>query len=191
MNKFGSGKLRFIAWTIPVLFAALAIATCSSCKTTKYIDRETVKIDSSVIQQYEGLQRTYEETVKHYEAERESWLKTGILFDTIWRNDTVIVNKVTFDNGRIKTIEGRIIAVNQSLHEKSAELLDAHNTIDSLSYENERKEIELSKKQTAVTKYIKRSVPWWAYLLCVIAGMVIQWKLTPLNRIEKFIKYYL
>jgi hypothetical protein len=90
------------------------IAACfffTSCKVTKYIDREVVKIDSSVIEQNEGLQKTLKETIERYESERESWEKTGILFDTIRQNDTVIVNKVIFDNGKIKSAEGRIRSI--------------------------------------------------------------------------------
>lgn len=174
---------------ILLVFIFLAIVLFS-CKTTKYIDREVIKTDSSAMIQNEGLQRTLQETIEHYEAERESWLKTGVLFDTLYRSDTIIVNKVTFDNGRIKTVEGRIIAVNADLHERTAELLDAHATIDDLTTKLEKMETELSKKQTVITKEVKRSVPWWAYLLCGIAGMLLQWKLTPINRLVNFINYY-
>lgn len=183
-------KLKFIAVAFPVLFAVLAIATCSSCKTVKLIEKEKTIVDSSVVIQNEGLQRTLQETIERYEAEKDTWLKTGVLFDTVYRKDTVIVNRVTFDNGRIKSIEGRILAVNTDLHERTAELYDAHSTIDSLSYENEKLQIELSKKVTTVARDVKRSVPWWAYILCAIAGMLIEWKVKIIQRIAKFLKYY-
>lgn len=114
---------------------------------TKYIDREVVRVDSSVIEQNEGLQKALRETIENYEKERESWEKTGIVFDTLRLNDTIVVNRVVFDNGKIKTVEGRIKAINTELHEKSSELINAYSLIDSLSFENEKKRYSSVKLQ--------------------------------------------
>lgn len=167
-----------------VIFAILLLSFFS-CKTTKYIDRVKVVTDSTVIQQNEGLKKVLTETIEQYEKDKENWEKTGILFDTIRLSDTVTVNKVVFDNGKIKSAEGRIKAVNVELWEKSTELLDAHSTIDSLSIELERKEIQLSKKQETVIKEVTRKIyPWWLFLLACILGMILEYRF----RIISFIK---
>ncbi len=145
-----------------------------SCGTTKYVDRETIRVDSSWVEQNKGMQATLEETIINYEKQREKWEKTGILFDTVYKDTGRIVNRVTFDNGKIKTIEGRIIAINTGLHEKTAELLDAHSTIDDLSTKLEISETKLAKKQDVVIKEVRRSyIPWWIWLL-VIVGFLIR-----------------
>lgn len=164
------------------------IAACflfTSCKVTKYVDREVVKVDSSVIEQNEGLQRALQETIESYEKQRESWEKTGIVFDTLRQNDTVVINKVVFDNGKIKSAEGRIRAINTELFEKSSELLDAYSLIDSLSFENERKEAQLSKVTEKEVIKIKR-VPahhYWLYLLAFLLGLAAEYRFKILKRI--------
>jgi len=145
-----------------------------SCGTTKYVDRETIRVDSSWIEQNEGLQRTLQQTIENYEKEREEWTRTGVLFDTVYRDTGRVVNRVTFDNGKIKTIEGRIIAINTDLHEKTVELLDAHSTIDDLSMKLETAETRLAKKQDTVIKEVRKSfIPWWIWLV-MIAGFLVR-----------------
>lgn len=163
-----------------LLFISVCTALLFGCKTTRYIDREKIVIDSSLVQQNEGLQQTLIETIERYEKEREAWLTTGVLFDTVYKDTGRVVNKVTFDNGRIKTIEGRIFAVNQDLHEKTAELLDAHATIDDLSMKLERTEAELSKKVTTVTRDVEKTyLPWWLYIILFVAGWIARGLLWP------------
>lgn len=158
---------------IAVFIAALCLLLLS-CKTTKYVERETVRVDSSWIEQNAGLQSAITEIIESYEKEKETWIKTGILFDTVYRDTGRIINKVTFDNGRIKTAEGRIIAINTDLHEKTAELLDAHSTIDELSMKLEKTEAQLSKKQEVLIKEVRKSfLPWWVWLL-ILAGFLIR-----------------
>lgn len=60
-----------------VFFLILLLA---SCTTTKYIDREKVVVDSSVVEQNEALQRTLHETIERHEKEKEQWENTGITF---------------------------------------------------------------------------------------------------------------
>lgn len=190
MNKFGSGKLRFIAWAIPILFSILAIATCTGCRTIKYVDRVKTITDSSVVEQNEGLQRTLAETIERYEAERESWNKTGILFDTVYRDTGSVMRVTFFDNGKIKSAEGRIKSISLDLMDKQSELLDAHSTIDSLSIELERQEARLSKTET-VTKIEKRKIfPWYLFLLFP-AGLFVEYRFKLIQRLLKLIKYYL
>lgn len=164
---------------------AILLLSFFSCKTTKYIDRVKVVTDSTVIQQNEGLKKVLAETIERYEKDKENWEKTGIVFDTIRLSDTVTINKVVFDNGKIKSAEGRIKAVNVELWEKSTELLDAHSTIDRLSIELERKEIQLSKKQETVIKEVTRkSFIWWPAIIFLIAGIFLQYKFKLWERVR-------
>lgn len=192
MTKY-SGKLKFIAVALPVLFAVLALATCAGgCRTIKYVEREKVKIDSSVIQQNEGLQQVLKETIEQYEKILETASKTGVVFDTVYRDtgSLKVVNKVTFDNGKIKTAEGRILAVSQDLTDKTSELYDAHSTIDSMAVELERKDAQLSKQVTTVTKEVKRTVwPWWLFIVCLVAGLIVEYRFSPLGRALPFLKF--
>lgn len=182
-------KALNFAYLILILLLAIIALSLFGCSTVKYIDREKITVDSSVVVQNEGLQQTLKETIERYEAERESWLTTGVLFDTIYRSDTVTVNKVTFDNGRIKTIEGRIRAVNTDLHERTAELYDAHITIDDLTMKLEKEESRLSKTQT-ITKIEKRKVlPWWLFMLFP-AGLFVEYRFKIIQRLVKLIRYY-
>jgi len=157
-----------------VVFLSAVCFLLFACGPTKYIDRETVRVDSSMYEQNEGLQHALLETITNYENEREEWTRTGILFDTVYKDTGRVVNRVTFDNGKIKTIEGRIIAINTDLHEKTAELLDAHSTIDDLSVKLETAETKLAKKQDVLIKEVRKSfLPWWVWLL-VLVGFAVR-----------------
>ena len=159
------------------IFLALAILALVSCRTTREIVKEKVVVDSSVVERNERLERTLKETVDRYEAERESWASTGVIFDTTYLpGDTVREPaKVVFhDNGRIKSVEGRLRSVTLSEQERTAELLDAHGTIDSLVIELDRKDAQLSKKVNTVTKEItKTALPFWVWLL-LLAGFLVR-----------------
>lgn len=172
-----------------IIFILLFLAF--GCKTTKYIDREVVKIDSAVVEQNEGLQRALKETIEIYEREREQWEKTGILFDTVYRDtgSLKIIPKVVFDNGKIKSVEGRLLSVNQAFFEKSSGLLNAHSTIDSMAVELERKDIALSKKQETLIKEVKRTVwPFWLFAACFIGGLICEYRFKIIKSILSFIK---
>lgn len=173
-------KLFFIALATLVAF--------SSCRTIKYVEKERVKIDSSVIQQNEGLQQVLKETIEQYEKILETASKTGVIFDTVYRDtgSLKVVNKVTFDNGKIKTAEGRILAVSQDLTDKTSELYDAHSTIDSMAIELERRDAQLSKQVTTVTKEVKRTVwPWWLFIVCLVAGLILEYRFKLIQKIMK------
>ncbi len=108
------------------------------------------------------------EKIERFEKEKEQWEETGVIFETTPCPDsTKTVTKIVFDNGKIKSIEGNVRSLNQSLYEKSSELLDAHTTIDSLGIENEKLQTELSKKQISVVKEVERVtfIPWWIWLI--------------------------
>lgn len=177
--------------TYEIIAFLFIIFLAFGCKTTKYIDREVAKIDSTVIEQNEGLQRALKETIENYEREREQWEKTGILFDTVYRDtgSLKIIPKVVFDNGKIKSVEGRLLAVNQAFFEKSSELLSAHSTIDSMAVELERKDIALSKKQETVIKEVKRTVwPFWLFAIFFFAGLICEYRFKIIKSILSFIK---
>lgn len=167
---------------------AIILLCFFSCKTVKYVDRVKVVTDSTVIEQNEGLQIALKETIENYEREREQWEKTGILFDTVYRDtgSLKIIPKVVFDNGKIKSVEGRLLAVNQQFFEKSSELLSAYSVIDSMTVELERKDIALSKKQEVVTKEVKRTVwPVWLFVVCFISGLIVEYRFKFISSIKK------
>ena len=63
-----------------VVFLSAVCFLLFACGPTKYIDRETVRVDSSMYEQNEGLQHALLETITNYENEREEWARTGVLF---------------------------------------------------------------------------------------------------------------
>ncbi len=170
--------------SIVVLIITLPIF---SCKTTKFVEKEKIIVDSTAIKQRDAIARVLKEEIERYEKEKEEWNNTGIVFEsTPCPDSTKTVTKITFDNGKIKSIEGNVKALNQSLYEKSSELLDAHTTIDSLGIENEKLQTELSKKEISVVKEVERVtfIPWWIWLIA--AGTLIVGTLFPTAK--RFIK---
>lgn len=165
----------------------------TSCKVTKYVDREKIVVDSSVVHQYNLLQKEYQQTIERYEKEKEMREKTGIVFETPCPGDSLKLSPPTptvikyYDNGKLKSIEGRVKTLNIDLAERTEELYDAHQTIDELSTENERLQAELNKKQTTVIKEVQRKVTlWWIWLL-FLGGMVVEWRLKLLARIRNLL----
>ncbi len=158
-----------------------------SCKTTKFVEKEKLIVDSIAIKQRDAIARVLKEEIERFEKEKEQWEETGVTFETTPCPDsTKTVTKIIFDNGKIKSIEGNVRSLNQSLYEKSSELLDAHTTIDSLGIENEKLQIELSKKQVSTVKEIKRVtfIPWWIWLIA--AGTLIAGTFFP--QAKRFLK---
>lgn len=180
-------NLMVLAWFIGCL---------SSCKTTKEVIKTETKYDSTAIHEAQRLANVLKETNERHLKEKENWESTGVVFDTPQCPDsaTTTVTKIVFDNGKLKSIEGNVKALNQSLYEKSTDLLDAYSTIDSLAFENEKKEMQLSKKATVVVKEVKTKVgtAWWVYALFVLGGIGIESRLKlfeHLKRIFSLIKF--
>lgn len=178
-----------------LFFITLAtVLAFTSCRTVKQVERVRTVLDSSVIEQNEGLQQVLKETIEQYEKILETASKTGVIFDTVYRDtgSLKVVNKVTFDNGKIKTAEGRILAVSQDLTDKTSELYDAHSTIDSLAIELERRDAQLSKQVTTVTKEVKRTVwPCWLFIVCLAAGLVLEYRFKLIQKIMKKLTFLL
>lgn len=146
-----------------------------SCKTTKFIEKEKIVVDSTSIKQRDAIARVLKEEVERFAKEKEEWNNTGISFDTTpCDSATKTVTKIVFDNGKIKSIEGNVKALNQSLYEKSSELYDAHSLIDSLTVELEKQETRLSKTEVKVVKEIERKtfLPWWIWVV-VGGGLIV------------------
>lgn len=146
-----------------------------SCKTTKYIDRVKTVVDSTAIKQRDAIARVLKEEVDRFEKEREEWNNTGISFDTTpCDSSTKAVTKIVFDNGKLKSVEGNVKSLNQSLFEKSAELYDAHATIDSLTAELEKEETTVAKTITITKKEIERKwyLPWWIWLIVGVSIII-------------------
>jgi hypothetical protein len=157
----------------------LLLILAASCKVTKYVEREKIVVDSSVVIQNEGLQRTLQETIENYEREREQWEKTGVVFETTpCPEDSLKLSpptKIKFnDKGKIKSIESsKIKSIDQSRFQSEVEKSELQNRVDSLRMALEHKEIALSKTATTVTKE-KKSKPAWPWWLAVV-GAVIGW----------------
>lgn len=158
--------VKFIIFNFVV--SCLLVGCLQSCKTTKYIDRVKTVTDSTSIKQRDALARVLKETIEDFEKEREQWENLGVTFDNTPCPDSQnVVTKIIFDNGKIKSIEGKVKALNQSLYEKQSELYDAHSTIDSLSSVKEQSYITVTKTITITKKEIERKwfIPWWVWVI--------------------------
>lgn len=160
------------------MYKIFLILLLASCTTTKYIDREKVVVDSSVVEQNEALQRTLHETIERHEKEKEQWENTGILFESKSYLDSVkwsnsIPAKIVFENGKLKSIEGNVRSLNQNLYAKSSELSEARETIDSMKAALAKKETNLERTTVTVTKKIKtRFFPWWLLILIPVILLI-------------------
>lgn len=176
-------KINLIGFVVAIILLVLA----ASCKVTKYIDREKIVVDSSVIEQNKTLQRTLKETIEKYEKERETWESTGVVFETDCDTSLRTITKIVYDNGKLQSIEGRVKSLNIDLVERTTELYDAHRQIDSMAFELERKEIALSKKQETIIKTVeKTSRPgwiWWLLLIGAVAGWFIRGYMPSIKKI--------
>ena len=171
-----------------LIVTVLLIGCLMSCKTTRMIDKEVIKYDSTAIKENVALKRVLSEEIERFEREKQTWDSTGVIFyeslpcpDSSKTEPTII----TFnDNGKVKSIESsRIRSLNQVLHEKSSELLDAYSTIDSISFELDKEKTTVKKEVKTVTKKIKtRIMPTWLFIVCFLVGLVIEFKFRLLKR---------
>jgi len=173
----------------------LFILLLSACKTTKYVDRVETKVDSSVVYQRDQLQKTLRETITQYEKEKQQWETTGVVFETLPCPDSIhtkMITKIVFDNGKIKSIEGNVKALNQSLMEKHIEVYKANTIIDSLTVVLDNTKAELAKKQQVLVKsVVRKSIPGWiflALLLLLIVGIAIEYRLGVARRVINIFK---
>lgn len=161
-------KIHLTGFIIVIILLLVALLS-SSCKTTKFIEKEKIVVDSTAITQRDVFQKTLKETIESWKKEKQSWETTGIVFEDTPCPDSVRTEpaKIIFDNGKLKSVEGRVKILNQSLYEKNYELDNAYRVIDSMAVEMEKKDIALSKKETSV-EVKKESVPyipWWIWLI--------------------------
>lgn len=175
-----------------------------SCKTSKQVTKIETKYDSTAIKENVALRRFLSEEIERFEKEREAWENTGVTFfpegfpagtDTTGKiNWTTKISdppytvpaKITFENGKIKSIEGRVKSLNQNLHEKSSELLDAHKTIDILQYELEKKQVNIKKEITTIHKNTKTKItvwPIWLFVICLVGGLLIEYEYKIIKQI--------
>lgn len=155
-----------------------------SCKTTRLIEKETIKYDSTAIRENAALHRFLSEEIERFEKEREAWENTGVVFNTDCPDS--LPAKIVFDNGKIKSIEGRVKSLNQNLHEKSSELYDAHRINDSLRYELKKEQTNVKKEVKTIHKHTKTKVtgwPVWLFVICLVGGLLIEYKYKIVKRI--------
>lgn len=150
--------MRLLILLLPVFFF--------SCRTIKEVVKIETVYDSTAIRENEKLQKAYQEMVETYEKERESWEKTGVVFETDCDTSARTVTKIIYDNGKLKSIEGRVKSLNIDLIERTEELYDAHRTIDELQSEIEMARTDVNTVERIVTRDVERKVlPWWIWLI--------------------------
>lgn len=168
------------------MYKTVFILFLFGCTTTKYIDREKVVVDSSVVEQNETLQKTLHETIEKHQQEKEQWENTGVTF----YRDTV--TKIVFEKGKVKYIEGPVKALNQSKYEKDFDLREARTTIDSMKSALAKKETKLLKQTVTIKKNIKtKFFPGWAYFLIPVIfllGSIVESKFKYMQRIFSLLK---
>jgi len=169
---------------IPVMWMLLSLF---GCRTTKEVVKMETIYDSAAIMQNEALHKTLQETIEHYERQIEQWESTGVVFnDTPCPDSPTSVKpstKIIFDNGKLKSIEGNVRALNQSLYEKNTELIEALYSRDSLVVELEKARANVSKTESVHTKEVKKKAPpWWLFLLCILIGSIGEYRLKYLQR---------
>ena len=181
LNQIGVGGMIFI---ISLFFV--------SCKTTKEITKIETKYDSTAIRESVALRRVLKEELERFEIEKEQWESTGIVFDTQPCPDSLLtsnpVTKISFENGKLKSIEGNVRSLNQSLYEKSAEVLEAHTTIDSMAIELEKDQINVFKEESIKIKEIERKIYiWWPLIICFIIASIAEYRI---GYIKKFLSLF-
>lgn len=171
------------------VFVAYLLTGClQSCKTVKEITKIETKYDSTSIKENSALKRVLAEEQERFQKEKEQWESTGVIFETTPCPDSTktMPTKIVFDNGKLKSIEGNVKSLTSDLYEKSAELWDAHRTIDSLQYALEKEQQNIKKETKVVEKYIKtkvKSFSFWVLLICVIGGILLDWKFKIVDRL--------
>lgn len=184
---------RILKWSLILII----VPTIFSCKTTKEVAKTENIYDSVARKENKALRRFLSEEIERFEKEREQWESTGVVFDNpcpdsasiTSHGNAIIPTKIIFDNGKIKSIEGRVKSLNQSLYEKSSELLDAHRTIDSLQYELEKEQTSVKKEVKTIHKHTKTKVtgwPVWLFAICFVGGCLIEYKYKIVKRILSF-----
>lgn len=183
--------MKLIYKVIFTLIVSMLLGRCLvSCKVVKEVTKEVTKYDSVAIKENKDLKRKYEELETAYQKDKQQWENTGIVFDTRPCPDSAkTVTKIIFDNGKLKSIEGNVKSLNQSLYEKTGELLYAHSVIDSLTMALERKDNRVSATRTITIKETKTKVKWpiWLFVLFFLGGIVLEYKFRPLKRILSFL----
>lgn len=173
------------------LSIVLLAALFASCRTVKQVERVKTVIDSSYIEQNETLQRALNETIENYEKQIEYINKSGVVFDTVYKDTGTsrVINRVEYyESGKLKSAEGRIKSINTDLLEKSTELKDAYRLVDSMGAEIEKKDAQLSKQVTTITKDVKRKVtPWWLFALFLVAGLILESRFKLVTRLNRFV----
>jgi len=176
-----------------LIISLLLLGCLLSCKTTKEVIKIETRYDSTAIKENAALKRVLKEELERFEREKENWDSTGIVFyETLPCPDSSSKpqpTKIIFDNGRLRSIEGNVRSLNQTLYEKSAELIYAHSVIDSLSLELEKSQTDVSKKETIkyVDKVTKIKTPWWLYVLIAAVSLLIEHKVKIVGNIWKLI----
>lgn len=162
--------MKLIINILALLFiAALLCFTAFSCKTIKEVVKVETRYDSTAIRENAALKRVLSEEIERFEKEKETWEKTGIVFETDCDTVTNTVTKIVYDNGKLKSIEGRVKTLNMDIVERTEELYDAHRQIDSLQYALEKEETNVKHHVKVLHRDVKRTVmPGWIWLLLAV-----------------------
>lgn len=167
-----------------VIIFSLLSGCLIGCRTVKEIEKTKTVYDSAAIQENANLKQVLAYEREMMDKEREQWNSTGVVFDT--KCDTVYNTRIEFDNGKLKSIEGNVKLLNQSLFEKQTELYDAHRLIDSLLFEVEKKDTKVVKETMTITKTVKRKPAYgwllWFIPLLLLIGAVVEYRFKIFKR---------
>lgn len=150
-----------------ILLPLLTIVLFSSCRSTRIIERVQVKYDSTAIRNEQALQKELQATTERYEQMLTDSSGTEVVF----LKDTVVMpGRVEYyPDGRLKSVEGQLQSVRQTLKKSETQLYEYADTIASLREQLKQAVTNVRIEERVINKEVKR-MPWWPILLALIVG---------------------
>lgn len=153
-----------IAFILPI-----AIILLASCRSTRVIERVQVKYDSTAIRNEQALQKELQATTERYEQMLADSSGTEVVF----LKDTVVMpGRVEYyPDGRLKSVEGQLQSVKQTLKKSETQLYEYADTIASLRKQLKQATTNVRIEEKVINKEVKR-IMWWPILLALIVGWI-------------------
>lgn len=150
-----------------ILIPILALVLLASCRSTRVIERVQVKYDSTAIRNEQALQKELQATTERYEQMLADSSGTEVVF----LKDTVVMpGRVEYyPDGRLKSVEGQLQSVKQTLKKSETQLYEYADTIATLREQLKQATTSVRVEERIVNKEVKR-YPWWPMLLALVAG---------------------
>jgi chromosome segregation ATPase len=156
---------------VRVILPVILALTLLSCRSTRVVERVKIEYDSTAIRNEAKLQEELRETTARYEKMLESASGTEVVFET--RTDTVTLpGRIEYyPDGRLKSVEGQLASVRQSLQESEAQRYEYSDSIATLKSELEQAKTEVKERVQVVEKKVEY-VPMWAWALLLTMAAV-------------------